>query len=56
MEAFTDKVELSFEHVGYIWLDYKHTLEKLSFKNSKDVLQKAQDFLKKKGIIKPVDY
>ena len=22
MEAYTDKVELSFEHVGYIWLDY----------------------------------
>ncbi|MGO8805047.1 MAG: bis(5'-nucleosyl)-tetraphosphatase [Candidatus Bathyarchaeia archaeon] len=56
MEAFTDKVELSFEHVGYIWLDYKHALEKLSFKNSKDVLQKAQDFLKKKGIIQPVEY
>ncbi len=55
MEAFTDKVELSFEHVGYIWLDYAHALEKLSFKNSKDVLQKAHDFIKKKGIIKPVE-
>jgi bis(5'-nucleosidyl)-tetraphosphatase len=55
MEAFTDKVELSFEHVGYIWLDYKHALEKLSFKNSKDVLQKAHDFLKKKGLIQPVE-
>ena len=55
MEAFTDKVELSFEHVGYIWLDYKHALEKLTFKNSKDVLQKARDFLKKKGIIQPVE-
>ncbi len=55
MEAFTDKVELSFEHVGYIWLDYAQALEKLSFKNSKDVLQKSRDFLKKKGIIKPVD-
>jgi 8-oxo-dGTP pyrophosphatase MutT (NUDIX family) len=55
MEAFTDKVELSFEHVGYIWLDYKHALEKLSFRNSKDVLQKAHDFLKKKGLIQPVE-
>jgi len=55
MEAYTDKVELSFEHVGYVWLDYQHALEKLTFKNSKDVLLKAHDDLKKKGIIKPVE-
>jgi len=52
MEAFTDKVQLSFEHVGFVWLDYQHALEKLTFKNSKDVLTKAQDFLKKQGLIK----
>ena len=52
MEAYTDKVELSFEHVGYSWLDYQHAMEKLTFKNAKDVLQKAHDFLKKNGIIK----
>ncbi len=55
MEAFTDKVELSFEHVGYVWLDYKHAMEKLTFKNSKDVMQKAHDFLKKKGMIQPAE-
>jgi 8-oxo-dGTP pyrophosphatase MutT (NUDIX family) len=55
MEAYTDKVELSYEHVGYVWLDYQHALEKLTFKNSKDVLLKAHDDLKKKGIIKPVE-
>jgi len=55
MEAYTDKVELSFEHIGYAWLDYQHAMEKLTFKNAKDVLQKAQDFLKKNGIIKPTE-
>ena len=55
MESYTDKVQLSFEHVGYIWLDYAHAMEKLSFKNAKDTLQKAHDFLKKNGIIKPTD-
>ena len=55
MEANTNKVELSFEHVGYIWLDYQHAMEKLTFKNAKDTLQKAQDFLKKNGTIKPVE-
>ena len=52
IESNTEKVELSFEHVGYIWLDYQHALEKLSLKNAKDVLQKARDFLKKQGIVK----
>ena len=51
IQANTEKVELSFEHVGYIWLDYPHTLEKLTFKNAKDVLQKAQTFLQSQGII-----
>jgi len=51
MESFTDKVQLSFEHVGYVWLDYPQTVEKLTFKNSKDVLLKSHDFLRKKGLI-----
>ena len=55
MESYTDKVQLSFEHVGFAWLDYQNAMEKLSFKNSKDVLQKAHDFLKKNGIIKPTE-
>ncbi len=52
METHTEKVEISFEHIGYIWLDYKQAMEKLSFKNARDVLQKAHDFLKKKEIVK----
>lgn len=55
IEAYTDKVQLSFEHIGYAWLDYPTALEKLTFKNAKDVLQKAHDFLKKTGIIKPTE-
>ncbi len=52
METKTEKVELSFEHIGFIWLDYQHAMEKLTFKNAKDVLLKAHDFLKKQGIVK----
>ncbi len=54
MESNTDKVQLSFEHIGYVWLDYQHAMEKLTFKNAQDVLKKAHDFLKKKGITKPI--
>jgi bis(5'-nucleosidyl)-tetraphosphatase len=52
IETQTEKVELSFEHVGYIWLDYKHAMEKLTFKNAKDVLQKVHEVLKKQDIVK----
>jgi bis(5'-nucleosidyl)-tetraphosphatase len=55
MESYTDKVTLSFEHIGYTWLDYQHAMEKLTFKNAKDTLQKAHEFLKKNGIIKPTE-
>ena len=52
MESQTETVVLSFEHIGFIWLDYEQAMEKLTFKNAKDVLQKAHDFLEKKGLVK----
>jgi bis(5'-nucleosidyl)-tetraphosphatase len=51
IETQTETVKLSFEHVGYIWLNYTDALEKLTFKNAKDVLQKAHKVLKARGII-----
>jgi 8-oxo-dGTP pyrophosphatase MutT (NUDIX family) len=53
IETHTKKVELSYEHVAHDWLGYQRAMEKLTFKNAKDVLQKAHEFLKKQGIIKP---
>jgi bis(5'-nucleosidyl)-tetraphosphatase len=52
METKTSEIKLSFEHVGFDWLTYENTMRKLTFKNAKDVLQKAHDFLKKQGIEK----
>ena len=52
IETHTEKVELSYEHVGYTWLNYKNAMEQLTFKNAKDVLQKAHELLKSRGIIK----
>ena len=45
IEAETKKITLSFEHVSFDWLNYERALEKLTFKNAKDVLQKAHAFL-----------
>lgn len=53
IESDTQNVTLSFEHTGYIWLDYQHALEKLTFRNAKDILQKVEVFLKNQGILNP---
>ena len=55
IEAHTGKVVLSYEHVGYNWLDYQQAMKTLTFKNARNVLQNARAFLKKQGIIKPSD-
>ncbi len=38
-------VKVSFEHVGFEWLPFGGALEKITFKNSKEVLKKAEEFL-----------
>jgi bis(5'-nucleosidyl)-tetraphosphatase len=52
MEAKNTKVKLSFEHVGFDWLPYERAMEKLTFKNAREVLQKTHKFLMKQGIEK----
>jgi len=51
IETHTEKVDLSYEHVGYIWLDYQSAMERLTFKNAKAALQKAYELLKTRRII-----
>ena len=46
-ETETKEVKLSHEHKDYVWLEYEEALEKLTFKNSKEILKKANDFLSK---------
>lgn len=47
-ETKAKEVKLSFEHKDYAWLEYKEALERLTFKNSKEILKKANDHLKSK--------
>ena len=51
LETQTETVKLSFEHVGYTWLNYTDAMKKLTFKNAKDVLRKAHDALVNQGLI-----
>ena len=41
----TEKITLSFEHIGFEWLVYPEALEKLTFKIGKELLEKANRFL-----------
>jgi len=43
-------VHLSKEHIGFKWLPYKEACENLTFKNARNVLEKANTFLKKRKI------
>jgi len=44
-ETPTGNVTLSDEHSGYLWLPYEAALERLTFKNARELLGKAQEFL-----------
>ena len=45
IQAQHKKIKLSNEHIGYEWLNYERAKEKLSFKNSKNILKKAHKLL-----------
>ncbi|MDP6139478.1 MAG: NUDIX domain-containing protein [Candidatus Woesearchaeota archaeon] len=42
----TKKIKISFEHIGFEWLPYEKAIEKLTYKNAKEILKKADNFLK----------
>ena len=39
------KITLSHEHNDFVWLEYNDALEKTTFRNAKNVLSKANEFL-----------
>ena len=43
----TKQVELSYEHLDYVWLDFNNTLNKITYENAKNVLIKAKNYLEK---------
>lgn len=49
-ETKIKKINISNEHLGYEWLSFEKAVEKLTFKNTKEILEKADDFISKKSI------
>lgn len=43
----TEKVKVSHEHLDYIWLDFKNSMEKITYQNAKNILSKANKLLQK---------
>jgi len=41
-----EPVNISGEHVGYEWLPYREAFERLTYKNAKDTLRKAESHLR----------
>jgi len=50
IETKEKEVKISGEHIGFKWLPYEETLEQLTFKNAKEILKKANNFLLKKSV------
>ena len=46
-EAKSGEVKISEEHISSTWCDFEEGLNKLKFKNDKELLSKADEYLKK---------
>jgi 8-oxo-dGTP pyrophosphatase MutT (NUDIX family) len=47
LESKTDSIRLSREHVGFVWMPYDGARERLTYKNAKETLRKAHEYLEK---------
>jgi bis(5'-nucleosidyl)-tetraphosphatase len=49
-ETKTKDVKISFEHLAYQWLPYEEAFKMLAYKNTKEFLKKANEFILEKGL------
>jgi len=47
VQTHNKDVKISGEHLGFQWLPYEEATEKLTFKNAKEIIRKANEFLSK---------
>ncbi|MGM0405063.1 MAG: bis(5'-nucleosyl)-tetraphosphatase [Thermoplasmatota archaeon] len=47
-KSMTSDVNISREHQDYIWLKYEEAMKRLTFKNAKNLLENAKNFIDKK--------
>ena len=44
------EIKISPEHTGFVWLSMSEALPKLIFKNAKEILKKANNFILRQGL------
>lgn len=49
-ETETENVIISKEHIGFAWLPIEEAVKKITFKNAKELLKKANEFIIKSGV------
>lgn len=49
-ETKTEDVKISKEHQGFLWAPYDEAVKKLTFKNAKALLKKANDYVSKESV------
>lgn len=49
-ETENKDIKISEEHLGFDWLPFEAAVKKLTFKNAKEILEKADKFLSAKNI------
>lgn len=45
-ETKTREIKISWEHTGFKWLSYEEALKTITYKNAREVLKKANEFLR----------
>ena len=45
VETKTKEIKISSEHVGFDWLPFEEAMARLTFKNARDILDRANKFL-----------
>ncbi len=49
-ESRKKEIRISEEHLDYKWLPFQEASKKLTFRNAKNILKKADNFISKKGL------
>lgn len=43
--ASDDEIQLSHEHIGYIWFEYREAIKRITYPNAKKLLKEVEEFL-----------
>ena len=48
--TYTRQVTISHEHIGFAWRNYQDALQQLTYRNAKNLLSAAKDFMQQRSL------